>query len=57
MGYFKQLHIDCYDGECLVNQEETCYMQADNPSYYEETEPPEDIEGSDRNPAIDMDLI
>ena len=33
MGYFKQLHIDCPEGECLVNQWETCYMQPDNPSY------------------------
>lgn len=36
MGYFKQLHIDCYEGDCIVNQEETCYMQPDNPSYYSE---------------------
>lgn len=37
MGYWKQLHIDCYEGTCEVNQEETCYMQPDNPAYYNDT--------------------
>lgn len=33
MGYYKQLHIDCPEGECLVNEWETCWQQPDNPSY------------------------
>lgn len=60
MGYFKQLHIDCYEGECVANYIETCYMQPDNPSYVgevdtEPTEPPENTDGTDRDPNIDMD--
>lgn len=30
MGYWKQLHIDCTEDECIVNQPETCYMLSVN---------------------------
>lgn len=43
MGQLKQLHIDCYEGTCEVNQWETCYMQIDNPSYYSEPVEPDEI--------------
>lgn len=32
MGQIKQLHIDCTLQECVVNQEETCYMLDDIPT-------------------------
>lgn len=55
MGYYKQLHIDCERGECLVNQWETCYQQPDNPAYNgdyiaEFDEDREDIHGQTVNP-------
>lgn len=47
MGQLKQLHIDCYEGECYAPHllRDTCYMQPDNPSYIEpdEDEPEQGI--------------
>lgn len=31
MGKLKQLHIDCYKGECLAASPETCYAQYEKP--------------------------
>lgn len=61
MGYFKQLHIDCSETECLAGQEETCYKRPDNPAYYpeadEDTSPDrsQDFSGGDYDPQFDED--
>lgn len=57
MGWFKQLHIDCEEGECLANQWETCYQQPDNPSYAGDDETPEagTNDGGDFDANIDID--
>lgn len=60
MGYFKQLHIDCYEGTCVANQIETCYMQPDNPSFIgdgdeDPVEPSDGQDQGDYDTRIDVD--
>lgn len=59
MGYYKQLHIDCYEGTCEAGQDETCWHQPDNPSYFDEDVEPQEpgilVDDSDRDDAIDQD--
>lgn len=53
------MHIDCTDGDCQVpSMIESCYMQKDNVSYYEEDDT--NLDSSDPNDTdtqqnIDMD--
>jgi len=59
VGQLKQMHIDCTDGDCQVpSMIESCYMQKDNVSYYEEDDT--NLDSSDPNDTdtqqnIDMD--
>ncbi len=52
MGYYKQLHIDCYPDNCMAGSvwRESCYMQPDHPDYM-----PEDDELAALHDNIDED--
>jgi hypothetical protein len=59
MGQLKQMHIDCYDGECYAPAwAETCYKQRDNVSYTPEADEDTPEQGKvntsgDYDPTID----